>query len=146
MQTFAHPPNQEKKQPKGEIPEQPQLRGMNPRRSRRQYLRTPLLNAPKEFTNGNFDRLRNPEQSFDGDDLLSALQFANIFWIQGDFFRQFLLSEIRPLPVAADRFTNHFPVRQNCFSFGFSHNSPKLGELTAKWTPATCWYFVFHRG
>jgi hypothetical protein len=106
------------------------------------HLAVRFLKATKKVACWNLDGFCDPQQGFDGNNLLAPFNFAKIFRVQIRSFGQFLLGKLCLFSVVADCLTNNFPVSQARFSFGIAHNCQELAKMTPELTPATCWYFV----
>ena len=100
-----------------------------------------ISNAAKEIPDGDFYRLCNAQQSFNGNDLFSAFNLADIFWVQIHHFGQFLLSETGLFAMHTNGIANDFPMPQNRLFLRVRHTT-KIAETSLLLTPATCWYFV----
>ena len=107
----------------------------------RSMCRPAWLKITKKVAWWNLDGLCDPQQGFDGNNLLATFDFAKIFRVQINFFGQFLLGEPGLFSAAANRLANNLPVPQERLSFGIAHNCQKLDKMNPEFTPATCWYF-----
>jgi hypothetical protein len=63
------------------------------------------------MANWGFDLRRNPQQSLNGDDFLSALDFSKVFGVQVSQFRQSLLGKPGFLAMQTYSVTDKFSVR-----------------------------------
>jgi len=86
------------------------------------------LKAVKKVACWNLDGFCDPQQGFDGNNLLSTFNLAKIFRVQVNSFGQFLLGELRLFSVVANCLTNNLPVPQARLSFGVAHNCQKLRQ------------------
>jgi hypothetical protein len=100
-----------------------------------------ISKAAKEIPNGNFYRFCNAQQGLNGNDLFSAFNLADIFWVQIHRFGQLLLSETGLFAIHTNGIANNFPMPQNRLFLRVRH-TPKIAETSLLLTPATCWYFV----
>jgi hypothetical protein len=69
----------------------------------------------QEITGRNLHHPGDSQQRFNGNDLLSAFDFANILPVQIHFFGQFLLCEVCLLSKATNRITDNLPVPQDIY-------------------------------
>jgi len=98
-------------------------------------------NATKKIPNGNFHRLCDAQQSFNGDNFLSTFNLANVFGVQAHCFGERLLSEAGLFTIYTNGIANDFPMPQNRLFLRVRH-APKIADTSLLLTPATCWYFV----
>jgi hypothetical protein len=100
-------------------------------------------NIRKEFPDGRFENLCDSQQGFDGDDLLSTLDFPEVFGIQIGKLSQFLLRKMRGLAMGPYRLTDRLPVRKNrlVLFLRAGHVARTVGGRGFAVTPAICWLF-----
>ena len=100
-------------------------------------------NIAEELANGGFYCLGNPQQSLNGDDFFSALNFPQVLGVQVSPFRQFLLGKPGFLAIKTYGLSDKLSVPQNrlSLSLGFGHCRRSVSVQGLRITPATCWYF-----
>ena len=100
-------------------------------------------NVAEELANGGFYCLGNPQQSLNGDDFFSALNFPQVLGVQVSPFRQFLLGKPGFLAIKTYGLSDKLSVPQNrlSLSLGFGHCPRSVSVRGLRITPATCWYF-----
>lgn len=95
----------------------------------------------KEIPNGNFNRLGDTQQRFNGDNLFTTFNLADVFGVQIHRFGQPLLRESGSFTIQPNGITNDFPMPKNRLFLRVCHAS-KNAETSLWLTPATCWYFT----
>jgi hypothetical protein len=104
------------------------------------------LKATKKIAYRNLDSLCDPQESFDGNNLLSTFNLAKIFRVKVNSFGQFLLGELSLFSVVANCLTNNLPVPQAQLSFGVAHNCRKLRQndpgIDTSNMLVFCWFFA----
>src|ERR1039458_45840 len=100
-------------------------------------------NVAEELANGSFYCLCNAQQSLNGDDFFSALNFPKVLGVQVGPFRQFLLGKPGFLAMKTYGLSDKLSVPQNrrWLSLGFGHCLRSVGVRGPRITPATCWYY-----
>jgi hypothetical protein len=89
--------------------------------TRTDFMLIRISNAAKEIPDGNFYRLCDTQQGFNGDNFFSAFDLTDIFWIQIHRFSQLLLSETGLFAINANGIANRFPMPQNRFFLRVRH-------------------------
>jgi hypothetical protein len=102
---------------------------------------TPISKLKKKVPDGNFNRLGDAQQGFNGDNFFSTFNLADIFGVQIHRFGQLLLSETSFFTIQPNGITNDFSMPKNRLFLRVRH-ALKNAETSLWLTPATCWYFT----